>query len=193
VAVEDKNTCSITITEADFIRKAQAGDGSAYEELYKIHYQKTYQLISRLCGNSDDAEDLTQDVFLRLWTKIGKFSFKAEFKTWLYRMACNVTLSAMASQGRIRFKEQPLEDISEPSDTGQPPCPLERNERLAWLDAALLSLPEEERVVIVLHDLQEMSYADITDVLKVSPSSLAQRRHAGLEKLRLLRQKGSYR
>src|SRR5690349_13202335 len=77
VAVESNRECSLKIAEEDLIQASQAGDEVAFESLYKTYRGPIHHFITRLCGNPDYAEDLTQDSFIRLWEKIGQFKFES--------------------------------------------------------------------------------------------------------------------
>lgn len=190
--MESNIKCSLKIAEEDLIQASQAGDAVAFEGIYKIYRGQIYRLITRLCGNPDDAEDLTQEFFIRLWQKIGQFKFESSFYTWMCRIAFNITFTKMGKQGRIRFMEQPLDSAPDLPDHAQDRCPLEHKERCDQLEEALLSLPDEERIVIVSHDLEEMPYEECSDLLGIGTARLGQFRHKGLERLKSKMQKGSH-
>ncbi len=107
-----------TLTEADAIRLAQAGNAAAFEFLYQMHSRRVYALCLRMVGNPADAEDLMQEAFLQLFRKIATFRGESAFSTWLHRMTVNVVLM------RLRKKSLPatsLEEVTEPDEeTGGP-------------------------------------------------------------------------
>jgi RNA polymerase sigma factor (sigma-70 family) len=109
----------LTLTEAEIVKLAQQGDATAFERIYRLHNRRIYALCLRMAGNSTQAEDLTQDVFLQLFRKIGTFRGESAFSTWLHRMSVNIVL--------MRFRKKPktetsLESITKPEDeSGRPP------------------------------------------------------------------------
>src|ERR1700746_3718256 len=96
-----------TLTEAEAIRLAQAGDAAAFEFLYQLHGRRVYALCLRMVGNPADAEDLMQEAFLQLFRKIGTFRGESAFSTWLHRMTVNVVLM------RLRKKSLPTDSLEE--------------------------------------------------------------------------------
>jgi RNA polymerase sigma-70 factor (ECF subfamily) len=104
-------------TDPDVVRLAQEGDAVAFEQIYRLHSRKVYSLCLRMVGNPTDAEDLTQDVFLHLFRKIGTFRGESAFSTWLHRMAVNIVLMHLR---RKRIAKISLDSITNPveeSDT----------------------------------------------------------------------------
>src|SRR5271157_1028985 len=94
-------------TEAEAIRRAQAGDSAAFDFLYHLHSRRVYALCMRMVNNPADAEDLTQEAFLQLFRKIGTFRGESAFSTWLHRMTVNVVLM------RLRKKSLPVVSLEE--------------------------------------------------------------------------------
>ena len=92
------------LTETEIVQLAQQGDAAAFEHLYKQHSRHVYALCLRMVGNASEAEDLTQDAFLRLFRKIGGFRGESSFSTWLHRITFNIVL--------MRFRRRKLGEIS---------------------------------------------------------------------------------
>src|SRR5260370_7537712 len=99
-----------SVTEAEAIRLAQAGDAAAFEFLYHLHSRRVYALCLRMVNNPSDAEDLMQEAFLQLFRKIGTFRGESAFSTWLHRMTVNVVLM------RLRKKSLPVASLEETTD-----------------------------------------------------------------------------
>src|SRR6516225_6833115 len=94
-------------TEAEAIRRAQAGDAAAFEHLFQLHSRRVYALCLRMVGNPADAEDLAQEAFLQLFRKIATFRGESAFSTWLHRMTVNIVLMHLRKKG---LQQVPLED-----------------------------------------------------------------------------------
>jgi RNA polymerase sigma factor (sigma-70 family) len=103
--------------EKAVVRAAQGGDRSAFEELYKENVRRVYALAYRLTGNPNDAEELTQEAFIRAWQKLSSFRHESAFSTWLYRLGVNTAL--MDLRGRREARVMPVEDLT-PFDGGAP-------------------------------------------------------------------------
>src|SRR6516164_6201437 len=100
-------------TEAEAIRRAQAGDPAAFEHLYQLHSRRVYALCLRMVSNPADAEDLTQEAFLQLFRKIATFRGESAFSTWLHRMTVNVVLMHLRKKG---LQQVPLEEADNPQE-----------------------------------------------------------------------------
>jgi RNA polymerase sigma-70 factor (ECF subfamily) len=87
------------LNEAEVVKLAQQGNAGAFERIYRLHSRRVYTLCLRMAGNPTEAEDLTQDVFLQLFRKIGTFRGESAFSTWLHRMSVNIVL--------MRFRKKP--------------------------------------------------------------------------------------
>ena len=149
---------------------AASGDAHAFERLYRRHVNRVHTLVRRMIG--DDAEDVTQDVLVRAWEKIGTFRGEAAFGTWLYRLAVNVTLNRRAVRGRWRerFMEVVDQDHATPRRSGAPVGRLD-------FETAMGKLPEGARRVFVLHDIEGYRHDEIADLLGVSPGTSKSQLH----------------
>jgi len=156
------------IDRAD-VALAAAGDMKAFERLYWRHAARIKALARRFLGSSD-AEDGTQEVFVRAWSRLGQFRGDAAFATWLHRLAVNVLLRLMERQ-----KPQPIEDVQ--VRPHEPDIDLER---------ALLTLPPGVREVVVLHDMESYTHEEIASVLDIGVSASKMRLHRGRTALRQL-------
>ena len=163
---------------------AAAGDTRAFERLYRAHVARIHSLVRRMLGDQEPAE-VTQDVFVRAWQKIGTFRGEAAFGTWLHRLAVNVVLSRRAALGlrRSRFIEE--EDVLE----NLPSRPVARDFGLDF-ETAITRLPQGARHVFVLHDVEGYRHDEIATLLGVTAGTskaqlhrarLLLRRHLGAE------------
>ena len=138
------------------VRRAQAGDQEAFGEVYRAHVGRVYALCLRLEADSGRAEELTQDVFVRAWERLGSYRGESAFGTWLHRLAINVVLGDRRSAWR-RGKRLLVTD-----DPGAYERPREVNPGLGIdLEQAIAALPAGARAVFVLHDVEGYTHDEI--------------------------------
>ncbi len=159
--------------EAADVALAQSGDGRAFERLYRTHVPRVLGLVRRMLDGVD-ADDVTQDVFVRAWDKLHTFRGEAAFGTWLHRLAVNVILARRKTLGgeRRRFHEdsEVLEHVAGRGDTPEYSMDFE---------AAIGRLPERARQVFLLHDVQGFRHEEIAELLGIVPgTSKSQLHHA---------------
>ncbi len=152
---------------------AASGDASAFERLYRTHVARVHTLVRRML-DADEADDVTQDVFIRAWQKLSTFRGESAFGTWLHRLAVNVVLARRKSvgieRGRFITEEAPLQGA-----TSKPVTP----ELSMDFEEALASLPDGARQVFVLHDVEGYRHEEIARMLGVVPgTSKSQLHHA---------------
>jgi len=149
-------------TELKDVARAASGDVRAFERLYRTHVGRVHGLVRRMMGDADVGE-ITQDVFVRVWEKIGTFRGEAAFGTWLHRVAINVILAQRAKLAtrRRRFVEDEVALEMAPAPRGRP------DERMDF-EGALARLPEGARQVFVLHDVEGFRHEEIGRMLGVT-------------------------
>ena len=153
---------------------AASGDGRAFERLYRTHVARVASLVRRMIG-PDHADDITQDVFVRAWSKLSTFRGEAAFGTWLHRLAVNVILARRTTLGTERSRYDYSEDALEVVPN-RPGATLELS--LDFEDA-IGRLPEGARQVFVLHDIEGYRHEEIADLLGIVPgTSKSQLHHA---------------
>lgn len=170
-------------TDEELVERHRYGDEEAFEEIYRRFADLVYNLALRLSNDPEEAADLTQEIFLRIYRHLGKFRGKSSLKTWIYRVALNHCRSRL---GRKR-RSEPLSEEAERtlSDPGRGP------EQHALADdaqrrvaAALARLPAPFAEAVALCDLEGLSYQEIADVLKVRIGTVRSRIARGRERLR---------
>jgi len=145
------------------VARAADGDHDAFERLYRDHVGRVYSLAYRMVGE-EQAEDLTQEIFIRAWNKLGTFKGQSQFGTWLHRLAVNHILSRRAT---IRKRE--ARNVSGEGILGRVVAPRRKTPGLALdLNAALRALPTRARQVFVLYDVEGYSHDEIAEELGVS-------------------------
>ena len=177
--------------EAEVLKLAQQGDAAAFEQIYRLHSRRVYALCLRMAGNPTDAEDLTQDVFLQLFRKIGTFRGESAFSTWLYRMSVNIVL--------MRFRKKPkaetsldtlagLDDDSSrpPEEFGGPDLRLNGVIDRVTLRAAIKALAPGYRAMFILHDVQGYKHDEIARMFGCTPGNSKSQTHKARIQLREL-------
>lgn len=144
---------------------AAAGDRQAFERLYRSHVNRVFAVCARMVGSRTVAEELTQDVFVRAWEKLGLFRGEAQFGTWLHRLAVNVVLNARKTDGRnrSRFNDDP-EEVHALPEARSVSAPGSRID----LEAAIALLPPGARRVFVLHDVEGYKHEEIGGMLGIT-------------------------
>ena len=170
------------------IERTLQGELSAFEQLVERHRGIVFRVAARIVG-PDDAEDVSQDTFLRAFHRLGQYRGTAPFRTWLLQITQNTALNALA--WARRRPTEPASESPEPPDADpirQPVTELERRERQQRLELKLSALRSEYRSLLVLRDLEGLSYNEIADVLEMPLGSVKGRLHrARSELIELLR------
>jgi RNA polymerase sigma-70 factor (ECF subfamily) len=174
------------VSDVELARAAAAGDSAAFEKLYEQHRRRVYSLCLRMLGNVSQAEDLTQEVFLQLFKKIGSFRGDSAFTTWLHRLTVNQVLM------HLRRRGVKLEHTSEEGDfTDVVETPLQSTRRISMVDRlalekAISELPPGYRTVFVLHDVEGYEHEEISDLLGVTVGTSKSQLHKARMRLREL-------
>jgi RNA polymerase sigma-70 factor (ECF subfamily) len=157
---------------------AAGGDVSAFERLYQSHLSRVHTLVRRMAAGRD-TDELTQDVFVRAWQKLGTFRGDAAFGTWLHRLAVNVVIERFRSEAQRR---QRLHDGDEIFDTIAAP---QRSGDLSMdFEAALAKLPDGAREIFVLHDVEGYKHHEIGALLDISTGTSKAQLHRARMMLR---------
>jgi len=148
----------------DLVARAQTGDQTAFRELYREHVGRVYALCLRLTGDARDAEERTQDVFVRLWDKLRSFRGYSAFSSWLHRLAVNVVLNERRTTSRRERRVMPAED---PDGVvgAQHAAPLHLN---IDLERAIAELPDGAREVFVLFDIEGYGHGEIAALVGIA-------------------------
>jgi RNA polymerase sigma-70 factor, ECF subfamily len=179
------------LAEADVVKLAQQGDAAAFEYIYRLHSRRVYSLCLRMAGNPTDAEDLTQDVFLQLFRKIGTFRGESAFSTWLHRMSVNMVL--------MRFRKKPkgetsLDTVTNDDEGSSGPrqefggADLRLDgviDRVA-LQAAISELAPGYRAMFILHYVQGYKHNEIARILGCTTGNSKSQTHKARVRLREL-------
>ena len=169
--------------EAELVRRAQAGDRVAFEQLYRDNVGRVYALCYRMAGTADLAEELAQDVFVRAWQKLGSFRGESAFSSWLHPLTVNVALTERRSRRRRVARVMTTDDLTEFERPG-PPTRSDGPEAGFDLERALATLPPGARAVFVLHDVEGYKHAEIAERTGVATGTSKAQLHRARRLLR---------
>jgi RNA polymerase sigma-70 factor (ECF subfamily) len=150
-----------TYTDAEIMLRVKAGDQSAFDYLVQKYRRPLVSFMYRMARNTAAAEDLAQEVFLRVYRSRQTYEASAKFTTWLYRIATNLAVN----HARDTRHERPEVTVSLDEEA------LVRRERLAAIRGKVEALPERQRLAVIMHKYQQMDYKQIAEVLKLSESA----------------------
>lgn len=162
-----------TVNEIELVTQAQRGDRNAFGDLVRIHAQGVRNVIYRMCGDLQIAEEAAQEAFIQAWLHLSSYRPQTSFRNWLYRIAVNGATDILRREKRIlpyAIEDLPLTD-SHPG----PEALLFQTERTALVQKAILSLPGASRAVLVLREYQEMSYHEIAETLDIPVGTVMSR------------------
>jgi RNA polymerase sigma-70 factor (ECF subfamily) len=167
----------------ELVLKAQKGDVHAFDELVERYHGKIYGLTYNMTSNREDAEDLTQEVFIKAFEALPRFKGKSSFYTWLYRIAVNKTINYRKKRNRKRAlsldqfdQEIKTDDIyHDLTAKGSPLRNLSLSELQIKLNEALQNLSEKHRTVVVMHDMQGIPHDEIAKVVGASVGTVRSR------------------
>jgi RNA polymerase sigma-70 factor (ECF subfamily) len=176
-------------THADVVRRAQQGDASAFEQIYRLHSRRVYTLCRRMVRNLAEAEDLTQEVFLHLFRKIHMFRGESAFSTWLHRMSVNIVLMRFRKKTLVQTSldatADPGEDLRTPLDElGLPDLRLNGVIDRIILQTAINELAPGYRETFILHDIQGYKHHEIAEKLGCSVGNSKSQVHKARMRLR---------
>lgn len=180
--------------ERDLIKRSQQGDVGAFETLIKTHQVVAYNVALRILGNPEDAKDAAQEALIKVFKSIKSFKVESQFSTWLYRIVvntCNDYLrkenrrSHLSLDQRIEAKEGDLgREVSD--DSMAPETVIEKSQLKERVQHAIQALPEQQRTVVVLRDIEGMSYEVIASMLDLPVGTVKSRINRGREALKQL-------
>lgn len=175
--------------EEEWIEAARQGDQDAFAELVRLYEKRVFALTSRMCRNPEDAAEAAQEAFLSAWQGLRFFRGEASFSTWLYRLASNACVDLLRREGRHSGAAGPSlndEEISldVPDTAPSPQESAERKELREQIEAGLQSLSPEHRQVLILREIHQLSYEDISQSLALDLGTVKSRINRGRKQLR---------
>ena len=181
-------TINISIDDSILVQQCQQGDSDAMDRLIRKYQNRIYNIILRMCANPDDAAELTQETFVKIIESIDGFQGKSSFYTWAFRIAVNLTINYCQRNVKLRLRsldvqqdehgEQARQQLREfLSDNSTPdPATVAQNKELCELAVkSLMKLDDDQKAVVVLRDIEGMSYAQIAEVLDIELGTVRSR------------------
>jgi RNA polymerase sigma-70 factor (ECF subfamily) len=168
------------------IQRCLRGDQVAWEQIVKQHWRKVFNIAYKFVGKHDEAEDLTQEIFLKIFRSLDTFDRRANFQTWLISVSRNLCIDHYRSVRKEREtidRQVDANELTPAAPDAGPIAALEQRDRVTLLRQALAKLPESLRTAVVLRDLQELSYQEIADRLNLPEGTVKSRINRGRTEL----------
>jgi RNA polymerase sigma factor (sigma-70 family) len=168
------------------IERCLKGDQRAWDEIVRLYWRKVFNVAYKFVGRQDEAEDLAQDIFLKLFKSLKTFDRRANFSTWLISVSRNLCIDHYRSMRRehdVVTHDVDVVSLARPSALDSPQVALERRDRVALLRAALDKLAPSLRTAVMLRDIQELSYQEIAERLGVPEGTVKSRINRGRTEL----------
>ncbi len=159
--------------EIELVTRAQNGERNAFSELVRIHAQGVMNVVYRMCGDVQIAEDAAQETFIQAWLHLSSYRPQTSLRSWLYRIAVNAATDMLRKQKRIL--PTALEDLPLKDPQPGPEALFFEGERTALVQKAVLSLPDASLAVLVLREYEGMSYHEIADALDIPVGTVMSR------------------
>lgn len=170
---EHKLVTVITARETELVLRAQNGDRDAFSELVCLHARGVMNVIYRMYGDVQIAEDAAQETFIHAWLHLSSFRPQASLRNWLYRMGINAATDLLRKQKQIA--PQDLDDFQLSDPQLGPEALFSQEERAAFVQKAVLSLPDASRAVLVLREYEGLSYHEIAEALDIPVGTVMSR------------------
>lgn len=173
--------------EIELIRRALAGEEQAFELLVHEHQDRLFRAMTQVTGSIHDAEEVTQEAFIRAFVKLDTFQQNSQFFTWLYRVAFNIALSRKRRKRvSVSLDHQRDEFGSDVVDRGEAvDANMIRQDQVSLVQMALSSLSEQHRGILVLREMNDASYEEIAEILDLSLGTVRSRLNRARKQLRI--------
>ncbi len=157
--------------------KVKEGDIAAFEEIVEIHQSAVIGTVAKMLGGLGDAEDISQQVFIRVWKSAGRYKPSAKFTTWMFTITRNLVFNEMRRRQRkpavsMDEREEEYNLLTPDDNTASPDQQVLENELVKAIDTAIQALPEKQRMAVILRRYEDRSYEEIADVLNLSLSAV---------------------
>ena len=173
------------ISDAECVRRVQRGETDAFEALVRRHEKTIFNLVYRMLGDTEEAAEVSQEVFLSAFRAAGQFRGDANFSTWLYRIAINHASTRRKTLNSRQRKVVPIESADSLHDPQPGPLEiLEKQEIREKVQVALNQLEPDDAAVILLRDLQDVSYNEVAHVLEIPVGTVKSRLHRARQALK---------
>ncbi|MDD5011647.1 MAG: sigma-70 family RNA polymerase sigma factor [Phycisphaerae bacterium] len=185
---------NISIDEASLVSQARAGNMASVEKLILKYQDRVYNTILKICGNEADAAELAQDAFVKAIEGLKNFRGESSFYTWLFRIAVNLTLNFCKKNAKLSFQslqeqidentERQLKDYLIDKSAAEPSELAAKKEVHSLISKAIEKLEPEQRAVVILRDIEQMSYNEIAETLEMEIGTVKSRIARGRKNLK---------
>ena len=166
-------TFTLQANETELVIRAQSGDRNAFSTLVRSHAQGMLNVVYRMCGDMQVAEDAAQEAFIQAWLRLGSYRPQASFRNWLYRIAVNTAIDMLRKEKRILPGS--VEDLNLTDAGPGPETLVTHSERTEMVQDAVLALPDASRAVLVLREFEGLSYQEIAEALDIPVGTVMSR------------------
>jgi RNA polymerase sigma-70 factor (ECF subfamily) len=174
VTEQSSSELGANATDEELVSQFLSGNREAFAQLYRRYYERTYRLAYGMTGDRAAAEDMAQEVFMRAYQRLEQFEGRAQFSTWFYRVTINHCLRRRVRPAAIRA-ETPLENGPEPGGPPRVEDGILKEQVHLQVHRALLSLRPVPRMIVVLKDIEGLSYGEIAERMNCSEGTVASR------------------
>lgn len=176
--------------EVQWIQKILAGDKQAYSQIINKYKNPLFATILRMTKNPHDAQDLVQEAFIKVYNQLDKYNDQGSFSSWFYRVAINHCMDEFRKK---RYQQVELNESSIGNTPNYPEVTFLKKEENRQVELLLATLPEDERIIILLRYVNELSYEEISELAEVPISTVRNKLHRAKKKLKVtISEEGSY-
>lgn len=167
--IKEENILELVVdssfNETELVRNAQQGDGSGFKQLFNLNVNRIYAFCLRMSSNTQLAEEITQDVFVKAWENLHKFRGESKFSTWLHSIAVNEFLTQKRTQKRFMQRFTSTDDVLKYDRRGEK-SEIHINTNID-LENAISLLPEQAKIVLILHDIEGYRHKEIAKMINI--------------------------
>ena len=157
------------------IKKSASGNLDAFEQIYKIASPYIYTIVYQITNNEEDAQDVAQEVFIKVYNSLSSFNFKSSFKTWIYKVALNTALNTVKKRTRDMRKMEEYNKTAKGSSFHIDTDPIHDNDNDLNIEKTLKILNPDQRACILLREVEGLSYKEIAEALKININTVRSR------------------
>jgi RNA polymerase sigma factor (sigma-70 family) len=186
------------LTEQELLQGLRNGDEAAFKWLVDTHQDRVYNTAIGIVQNEEDAEDVAQEVFIQVFRSINSFKGESKLSTWIYRITTTRSLDLLRSRKskkRFGFLQRLLGDDNKPEheipDFHHPGVALDQKENASLLFKAIKQLPDNQKTAFTLHKLEDLSYLEISEIMKTTVPAIESLMHRARQNLKKILDKGA--
>ena len=157
------------------IKKSAGGNLEAFERIYKIASPYIYTIVYQITHNEEDAQDVTQEVFIKVYKNLSSFNFKSSFKTWIYKVALNTALNTVKKRTRDTRKMEEYNDAAKGTSFHSDADPVNSDDNDCTIEGILKGLNTDQRTCILLREVEGLSYKEIAYALNININTVRSR------------------